>query len=70
MCVLELCLFVMHSNDLRFFTGTLDVDNGGTPILNFELEARNSATPASPFVKISSWDGISQAHVLDVLVDT
>jgi len=52
---------------LRF---NLDVDNGGTPILNFELEARNSATPASPFVKISSWDGISQAHILDVLVDT
>jgi len=53
--------------NLRF---NLDVNNGGTPILNFELEARDSANLGGSFVKITSWDGISQTHSLDELVDT
>jgi hypothetical protein len=52
---------------LRF---NLDVNNGGTPILNFEIEARDSANLGGSFVKISSWDGISQTHTLNALVDT
>jgi hypothetical protein len=48
----------------------LNVDNGGTPISLFELEAKDSANLVGSFVKIASYPGFVQTHTLDLLVDT
>jgi len=63
-------IFVSSTDSLMVLKFNLNVDNGGTPISLFELEAKDSANLVGSFVKIASYPGFVQTHTLDLLVDT
>jgi hypothetical protein len=63
-------IFVSSTESKMVLKFNLNVDNGGTPIELFELEAKDSANLVGSFVKIGSYPGFVQTHTLDLLVDT
>lgn len=63
-------IFVSSTDSQMVLKFNLNVDNGGTPITLFELEAKDSADLLGSFVKITSYPGDAQTHNLNLLVDT